>query len=163
MTEESTPANGSARIVRTLDEAGVPYRMHEHPALLTEADWRTSSFPIEASLKTWAGVLPDGTLVLAGLNGPAKLAYGALARAVGVSRSQLRPASPDDLARIGMAPGGVSPVTDDPAARVVIDEALPSTGGLFCGGGGPEATLEITLDDLLRAVPNAIRAPLSAG
>lgn len=148
-------------VTALLDAAGATYRLHEHQPFLTEADWRNSEFPEERGLKTWAGILPDGRLVLAGLPGLAKLSYGSLARSIGVSRRDLRPASSDDLARIGMAPGGVCPVATGCDVLVVLDEQLREDETLFCGGGRPELTLEISLDQLCWALVAPMRASLT--
>lgn len=92
--------------------------------------------------------------------GRARLRYGRLAAALGVPRSSLRPAGAEDLARLDMAPGGVSPVSEAPGVRLVLDASLTGLEVLYCGGGRPELSVEITPDTLLRAMPGAILADL---
>ena len=137
--------------VAVLDRAGVSYRLHHHPPVRTEADLHLTGLDVETSAKTLAFCLPDDRLVLAAIPGPARLRYGNLARVLGVPRSALRPAAPERLAALGMEPGGVGPVCDDPGVQLVLDSGL--TGSLFCGSGLPEVSVELRAADLARVSP----------
>jgi Cys-tRNA(Pro)/Cys-tRNA(Cys) deacylase len=134
-----------------LDRAGVSYRLHHHPPVRTEADLHLTGLDVETSAKTLAFCLPDDRLVLAAIPGPARLRYGNLARVLGVSRSALRPAAADRLAALGMEPGGVGPVCDDPRVQLVLDARL--SGTLYCGSGLPEVSVELAAADLVRVSP----------
>jgi Cys-tRNA(Pro)/Cys-tRNA(Cys) deacylase len=146
--------------IRTLQALGLPFRVHEHPPARTFDELHLTGLDVETSAKTLAFVLADGSLALAAIPGPARLRYAQLAAALGVSRSSLRAAGPDDLAPLDMTPGGVSPVTDIPGVRLVLDASLIDLPVLYCGGGRPELTIEITPRTLLDAMPSAILANL---
>ncbi len=140
--------------VAALDRAGISYRLHHHPPVRTEADLHLTGLDVAASAKTLAFCLPDDRLVLAAIPGPARLRYGNLARLLGVPRSALRPAAADRLAALGMEPGGVGPVCDDPDVQLVLDSRLAGT--LFCGSGLPEVSVELAAADLARVSPTAL-------
>ncbi|PFG16640.1 prolyl-tRNA editing enzyme YbaK/EbsC (Cys-tRNA(Pro) deacylase) [Propionicimonas paludicola] len=128
----------------TLSAAGLSYRLHRHPPARTEAELHLTGLDVNTSAKTLAFVLPDESVVLAAIPGPARLKYAHLARALGVPRSALRSADPDALAALGMAAGGVSPVCADPAVRVVIHQTLLDLNVLYCGSGSPDSSIEIS-------------------
>lgn len=143
-----------------LDRAGVAYRLHHHPPVRTEADLHLTGLDVRTSAKTLAFTLPDGRLVLAAIPGPARLRYGNLARALAVTRSALRPAGADRLAALGMEPGGVGPVADDPLVQLVLDSSLVGQPVLYCGSGLPEVSVELSATDLVAVSPGAVVADL---
>lgn len=155
------PPDTAAAIV--LARAGVPHQLHEHPAARTGADLHLTGLDVTTSAKTLAFELPDGRAVLAAIPGRARLRYGDLARSLGIPRSALRPLGVDALARLGMEPGGVTPVCTDPSTVLVIDRALLTHEVLYCGSGSPTVTVELATADLLALVPDAILADLTAG
>lgn len=140
--------------------AGVAYRLHHHPPARTEAELHVTGLDIHSSAKTLAFHLDDGRIVLAAIPGPARLRYGNLARALGVSRSALRPATPEDLADLGMEPGGVSPICDDASVLRVLHHTLLDHRVLYCGSGSPEVTVEIAAADLAALSPATTLADL---
>ena len=140
--------------VAALERVGVPYRLHRHPPVRTEADLHLTGLDVAASAKTLAFCLPDHRVVLAAIPGPSRLRYGNLARLLGVPRSALRPAPPERLAALGMEPGGVGPICDDPAVQLVLDSRL--TGTVFCGSGLPEVSVELAVADLALVSPAAV-------
>ncbi|NUP41568.1 MAG: YbaK/EbsC family protein, partial [Streptomyces sp.] len=73
----------------------------------------------------------------------------------------LSPAGADRLARAGMRPGGVCPVSADRAAAVVFDETISGLGRVHCGSGRPDSSIEIDTADLMAAVPTAVSAPIA--
>lgn len=146
--------------IRMLQSLGLPFRVHEHPPARSFDELHLTGLDIDTSAKTLAFTLADGSVALAAIPGRARLRYGQLASALGVSRSSLRPATPDDLAPLDMLPGGVSPVTDVPGVRLVLDSALTGLSVLYCGGGRPELTIELTPDTLRSAMPSAVLADL---
>jgi Cys-tRNA(Pro)/Cys-tRNA(Cys) deacylase len=146
--------------VRTLEALGVPFRLHEHPPARNFDELHLTGLDVDTSAKTLAFLLTDGTVVLAAIPGRARLRYGRLAAALGVPRSALRPAGPDDLARLDMTPGGVSPVSRAAGVRLVLDASLAGLGVLYCGGGRPELSIELTPSALLQAMPDALQADL---
>lgn len=143
-----------------LARAGIPFRLHEHPPARTEAELHLTGLDVDTSAKTLAFTLPDGRFVLAAVPGRGRLRYGNLARAIGVSRAALRPTRTDELAELGMAPGGVTPVCADPRVVRVLDRSLLDLSVLYCGGGSPELTIELAPADLARLEPLAVLADL---
>lgn len=146
---------------RVLAAAGLPFVLHEHAPVMGAADHALSGLDLHSSMKTLSFVLADDSVVLVGIPGPAKLSYGALARALGVPRSQVRGAPPQVIEALGMQPGGVCPFASDPAVRIVLDQAVLDMPVIYCGSGRPDVTVEITPDVLLRACPGADVADLS--
>lgn len=146
--------------VSVLARAGISYRLHKHPAARTEAELHLTGLDVDSAAKTLAFSLPDGRLVLAAIPGPARLRYPNLARALGVSRAALRPASTDALLALGMEPGGVTPVCDDAHVVRVLDRALLDFTVVYCGSGSPEFTVELAAADLFALAPVAVLADL---
>jgi Cys-tRNA(Pro)/Cys-tRNA(Cys) deacylase len=130
-----------------LEDAGVPFRVHEHAPVATVAEILGAlPFPAEEHVKTLA-FDADGRIVLAALRGSDRLAYGALARAAGVARDRLRPLPPDRVREeLGLEPGGVCPLAD--GVTVVVDRQVLELDRAFCGSGRNDATLELSPADL---------------
>jgi Cys-tRNA(Pro)/Cys-tRNA(Cys) deacylase len=135
-----------------LDAAGVPYVVHEHAPVATVAEILAAlPFPAEEHVKTLA-VEADGVVVLVALRGSDRVAYGKLARAAEVARDKLAPLTPERVrAELGLEPGGVCPLVDDPAIRVLVDAAVLGLQRAFCGAGRNDATLELRPADLVTA------------
>lgn len=149
--------------VEVLASRGVVFTAHPHPALDDARDvCATLGVALEETVKTLAFVTPQDQLVLAALPGHARLKYGALARAAGVRRADLRPASAERLAEVGMEPGGVCPVSADSAALVVFDESVADLGNVYCGSGRRDSSLELRAADLMAAVPSARNAAIAS-
>ena len=149
-------------VTEVLAAGGTSYDVVEHPPARTESELHLTGLDVEQSVKTLAFTVGDDRrVVLVGIPGPARLKYGELARALGVSRSQLRQASADVVQALGMEPGGLSPITDDVAGTVVFDAVVPAMGVVSCGGGTPTRTLVLEAADLVRASPRVIVAPVS--
>lgn len=145
-----------------LTALGVPFKLHEHPDVVAAVEVCAAlGVPLERTVKTLAFVTPEDRLVLAALPGHARLRYGALARAVGIRRTDLAPARADRLARAGMLPGGVCPVSAEPSATVVFDETVSGLGRVHCGSGRPDSSVEIDAAALMAAVPGAATAPIA--
>jgi len=147
--------------IATLSSAGIAFVLHTHPPIRTEADLHLTGLDPATSVKTLAFEIPDGSLVLVGMPGLWRARYAAIAQALGVSRSQLRPADPDRLRGLGMLPGGVSPVCADDGVIVLLDASLPGSGPVFCGGGTPDTTLEIDAGDILKVAARPIVAAVA--
>ena len=144
-----------------LAAAGIEFVVHTHPPIRTEADLPLTGLDPATAVKTLAFQLPDGDLVLVGMPGLWRAKYAAIAAALGVSRSQLRPAGAERLAAIGRRPGGGAPARADPAAIVLLDASLPGSGRVYCGGGTPETTIEVDADDILRLAARPLVAPIA--
>ena len=151
----------SSVVVEFLASRGVAVVAHRHPPVRHEADLHLTGLDPAASIKTLAFCLADDTLVLVGVPGPWRVRYAAIARALGVPRSQLRPASAERLAAVGLEPGGVSPICADPTAILLLDEVVPGMGRVYCGGGTPELTLELDSADLGRIAHRPLFAVIS--
>ena len=139
--------------------SGLPFTLHEHAATRTMDEARDNlDFDVARIVKTIAFARRDGTLVLAALRGTRRVDYARLAGLCGANRRDLAALSPAEvLERVGVEPGGVSPLHGHPAlalgglgALLLIDEdALGITPTLYCGTGRPDRTLELAPADLL--------------
>jgi Cys-tRNA(Pro)/Cys-tRNA(Cys) deacylase len=130
--------------------------VQEHVPIIGQADVeRELGLPADQLLKTMVFRTDDATVLVA-LPVRGKVHYGSLARAIGVKRSVLRQAGPEDLARIGMTPGGASPVCGvEDGVITVFDASVPEMGMVFCGSGRQDRTVEIearTLVDLVQPI-----------
>jgi len=159
MNEATQPLPGALSALRT---AGIEFRLHRHPPARNSDELHLTGLDVRTSAKTLAFSLPDGRVILAAIPGLARLRYPKLALALAVPRSALRPASADVLAELGMAPGGVAPFTSNPVAVLVLEESLTALPSLYCGGGSPELTVELSPTALLQAMPNFVLADLCA-
>ena len=152
------------RVMNLLDAlagAGIVVAVHRHPPIRREADLHLTGLDWTTAVKTLAFALPDGGLALVGVPGPWRVRYGAIAQALGVSRSQLRPATADRLAELGMEPGGITPLCDDPAVVVLVDASVPAMGRVFCGGGDAETTLEVAATDIVAFAARPVVAEIA--
>ena len=138
-----------------LEAAGVPFSSFTHAPIRTYEDIeRELDLPAERLLKTLAFRTGD-RFVLVSLPMLTPAGYGKIAKAAGVSRSKLRRAGEDDLAELGMAPGGISPLTDVADRAVVFHTPVPDMGKVYCGSGRDDETIEVdaaNLVDLVRPV-----------
>ncbi|MCE1173739.1 MAG: YbaK/EbsC family protein [Propionibacteriales bacterium] len=142
-----------------LTAAGVSYRLHEHPPARNFEELHLTGLDINTSAKTLAFTLLDGRVVLAAIPGASRLRYPKLAAALGVSRSALKPADATVLAGLGMLPGGVAPFTTA-EVTLVVERSLLELPVVYCGGGRPELSVELSPTAWLQAMPEAIIADL---
>jgi prolyl-tRNA editing enzyme YbaK/EbsC (Cys-tRNA(Pro) deacylase) len=149
-------------VIGALRAAGVEFTLHRHAPARNFYELHLTGLDVATSAKTLAFTLVDGRTVLAAIPGLAKLRYPHLASALGVSRSALRPATAETLAALGMAPGGVAPFTTDPDVVLVLERTLIDLAVLYCGGGSPELSVELSPAALLQVMPSAILADLCA-
>jgi Cys-tRNA(Pro)/Cys-tRNA(Cys) deacylase len=144
-----------------LQASGVAFSVQEHAPIIGQADAeRELGLPADQMLKTMVFRAGAATVLVA-LPARGRVHYGNLARAVGVQRSVLRRAEPDDLARIGMMPGGASPVCGADGVITVFDVSAFEMGTVFCGSGRADRTVKIeakTLIDLVRPIIAAVAA-----
>jgi Cys-tRNA(Pro)/Cys-tRNA(Cys) deacylase len=148
-------------LLEALAAAGIEVVVHRHPPIRREADLHLTGLDWTAAVKTLAFALPGDGLALVGVPGPWRVRYGAIAQALGVSRSQLRPAPAERLAAQGMEPGGITPLCDDPAVVVLLDASVPAMGRVFCGGGTAETTLEVAAADIARFAARPVVAVIA--
>lgn len=148
------------RVLQTLDALARPTGYTTYPPIRGEADLHLTGLDWTTSVKTLAFALPDGTVALVGVPGPARVQYVAIARALGVSRSQLRSAPAAAVTALGMEPGGVSPVCADADIVVLLDTKVPGMGSVYCGGGDPETTIEVDAAALLRVAVRPLTADI---
>jgi Cys-tRNA(Pro)/Cys-tRNA(Cys) deacylase len=141
--------------VDVLQASGVAFSVREHAPIIGHASAeRELGLPADQMLKTMVFRAGAATVLVA-LPASSRVHYGKLARAVGVQRSMLRRAEPDDLARIGMMPGGASPVCDADGVIIVFDVSALEMRTVYCGSGRADRTVQIeakTLIDLLQPV-----------
>ncbi|MHC5702406.1 aminoacyl-tRNA deacylase [Streptomyces tirandamycinicus] len=163
---ESLPTTPHSTALRLLEGAGAAYIVHRHEPIRTGEDILAhTAFTQENvvhSVKTLAFSSGSDSIVLASIPGPGRIRYGQLAAAVGVRRSDIRPASPEILQRLGMEPGGVTPLCADPLVTVVFDTAVTTMGRVLCGSGSSDHTLEADLSDIMKAVPQRVVADIAS-
>jgi Cys-tRNA(Pro)/Cys-tRNA(Cys) deacylase len=87
--------------------------------------------------------------------------YGAIARALGVSRSSLRQADEQRVIDLGMEPGGVSPICSDPDVVVVVDESVVGMGSVYCGGGTSTTTIAVDASAIVQVAVSPIVAAIA--
>ena len=145
---------------RTLTAAGLPYRLHRHPAARNQDELHLTGLDLDSAAKTLAFSLPDGTVVLAAIPGRARLRYGNLAKALAVPRASLRPATASALGALHMTAGGVTPVCEDPSVRLVVDRPVLSLEVIYCGSGDPDASIELSPATLRQLRPDLLVADL---
>lgn len=103
-------------------------------------------------VKSLVFALPDGPLLVIAA-GDGRLAYGELARALGVRRKALRLAAPEEAEAItGYPVGAMPPFGHRRGLRAVaVDAGLAPDALVYAGGGSREALLELRYDTLLEA------------
>jgi Cys-tRNA(Pro)/Cys-tRNA(Cys) deacylase len=138
--------------VEILQAHGVAFEVHDHVPVSTVAEiLEALPFPADEHVKTLA-FAADDRLVLAAVCGGDRIHYGKLARALGVGRDRVAPLPPERVrAELGLEPGGVCPLVDDPKVTVLLDDRVLDLRRAFCGSGRNDATLELAPGDLARA------------
>jgi Cys-tRNA(Pro)/Cys-tRNA(Cys) deacylase len=141
----------SPEIERFLVEAGVIFKVHSHPPIMSFADAKANlPFDPVAMVKGLAFRLANGTYAIIGLRADTRADYKKIADALGVRRADLKAADAEALVRdLHMEPGGVAPLPIN-GARVVFDRQVLDINTVFCGTGRTDATLEIAGNDLFR-------------
>ena len=166
MEQYPTPDNADThaavfvRLAAVLAQSGRPHAIHVHAPVRTMAEADAAQlFDVSRIVKTIAFTLRDGGLVLAALRGTRRVVYPALAGLLGVGRRDIAPLSPDEvLARLGVAPGSVSPLLADGRGRLLIDaDVLTIEPTLYCGFGSPDRTLEIAPGELAAMLGEVVK------
>ncbi len=150
--EDTDETEAFTLLAARLAACGLAYRIHEHEPARTLADARERlSFDVTRIVKTVAFGLRSGGLILAALRAVNRADYARLAALAGVNRRDLAALSPEAVsARLGVEPGGVSPLSPaGEALRFVDEDVLGIAPTLYCGLGRPDRTLEIAPRDLL--------------
>jgi len=147
------------RLADAMRQSGREHVIHAHVPVRTMAEADAARlFDVSRIVKTIAFRLRDGGLVLAALRGTRRVVYPALAGLVGVGRRDIAALSPDEvIERLGVAPGGVSPLMAGGEASLCIDaDVLTITPTLYCGMGRPDRTLEIAPGDLVEMMGGSV-------
>lgn len=139
------------RIIRSLINDGIAFQLYAHKPMRVVADIEGEPlpFPPERLLKTVLFRLKGGGWVLAAMRARDRIDYKKLAAGLGVSRSDLVAAAPDEVEQLGFQVGGVGPFPPDDQTRVVFDESVMSLEVVCCGSGKNDLTLEMGTGDLL--------------
>lgn len=158
--------------VATLTESDLEEfcRRHGVPARLHRLDVPTPTVPDAAAA---VGTEPDrivkslvflsrGEPLLVVAAGESRVSYPLLAAALGVSRKQVRFATPDEALLItGYRVGAMPPFGHRVELPTLVDEVtVPTEGAVFAGGGGLNALMEVDAA-VLHEVTGARRLPLS--
>lgn len=147
--------------VELLEDSGAAFSVIEHVPIVGQEDVeRELGLPVDQLLKTMVFRAGE-TMILAALPVHGRVNYGRLARAVGVPRGKLRQAEPDDLKRLGLEPGGASPLSAAEGVIIVFDAAVPQMGVVFCGSGRCDRTVEIEAAALI-SVERPVIAAITA-
>ncbi len=135
-----------------LRDAGIDFRVHEHPPVATVAEiLEALPFPADEHVKTLAFDTGNG-IALAALRGGDRLQFGKLARALGVGRDRLTPLTPNRVREeLGLEPGGVCPLVARDDVVVLVDCRVLVLPRAFCGSGRNDVTLELAPADLVAA------------
>ncbi|MDP2846950.1 MAG: YbaK/EbsC family protein [Humidesulfovibrio sp.] len=152
-----TPHADFEALLERVRASGLPFVLHEHAPARTMADAESLTFDTARIVKTIAFATRDGRLVLAALRGTLRVDHARLARLCGVERKDLAPLSAHSvLERIGVAPGGVSPLhgqghglVDGEVLIFVDEDVLAIAPTAYCGAGRLDRTLELAPLDLL--------------
>jgi Cys-tRNA(Pro)/Cys-tRNA(Cys) deacylase len=160
-----TTGDSAGNPIRTpidiLQASGLAFSVQDHVPIVGQADVeRELGLPVDQLLKTMVFRAGDQTVLVA-LPVHGKVNYGKLAKAIGVPRSTLRQAEPEDLARIGMMPGGASPVCGVDGVITVFDVSVLNMGTVFCGSGRADRTVEIDAKALAGLVQPVIAAVIA--
>jgi Cys-tRNA(Pro)/Cys-tRNA(Cys) deacylase len=140
-----------------LAAAGVDYTLHRHAPVVSYAEAKAAlPFDPAASVKGLVFRLPDERYAIVAMRGDGRADYKKIADALGVRRSDLKPATEAELARdLAMAPGGVAPLPLR-GATVLFDRQTLDLDVVYCGAGRPDLTLEIKRADLVRVADGAV-------
>ncbi|MCS0606273.1 YbaK/EbsC family protein [Streptomyces sp. LP11] len=149
MSQPPAEPDGVLSPVEVLRASGVPFTVLDHVPIVGREDAETKlGLATGQLLKTMVFRTADGAFVLAALPVTARVHYGRLARAAGVSRAKLRQAEPGELSLLGMEPGGASPVCGLPGVVTVFDASVTGMGTVYCGSGRADRTVRIEAADL---------------
>lgn len=148
-----------ARLASVMAQSGRAHSIHAHAPVRTMAEATALTFDVSRIVKTIAFALRGGGLVLAALRGTRRVVYPALAGLLGVGRRDIAPLSPDEvLARLGVAPGSVSPLLAEGRGRLLVDaDVLTIEPTLYCGFGRPDRTLEIAPGELVEMTGDTVK------
>ncbi len=84
-------------------------------------------------------------------------------RRVAAERLALQPASAAQArAATGFAIGGIPPLGHDRRLETVVDESLRRFATVWCAAGTPQTVFEVTVEALLKALPDAPVQDVSA-
>jgi Cys-tRNA(Pro)/Cys-tRNA(Cys) deacylase len=149
--------------VEVLESAGAEFTLMDHVPIVGRQDAEEQlGLPTDRLLKTMVFRAADGTFILVALPASGRVSYGKLSKVVSVSRANLRQANPDELALLGMRPGGASPVCGAPGVVIVFDSTVPGMGTVYCGSGRPDRTVRTEAETLVRVVQPVV-ASVTAG
>ena len=141
----------SPKVEALLTEAGVTFRLHPHPKLVTFEDAK-AALPFDPAVMVKALVfrLPDARYAIVAMRAADRADYKKIADALGVRRADLRAASAEEVgADLDMQQGGIMPMPVN-GAIVLFDRAVGELGTIYCGTGRNDVTLEIAAADLVR-------------
>lgn len=141
----------SPTVQEFLVAAGVNFEIHSHPPIVSFADAKAIlPFDPRAMVKGLAFRISDHGYAIVGMRADGRADYKKIADALGIRRSDLKAAEPDELvSMLHMVPGGVVPLPIN-GAEVLFDQQVLDLDIIFCGTGRSDATLEIKAHDLVR-------------
>jgi Cys-tRNA(Pro)/Cys-tRNA(Cys) deacylase len=150
------------QIMGMLQNSGIPYRLHTHPAVCTmDEAHRLVPHLTRNLVKTIVFKIKNGHWILAAVHKTDRIDYKKLAETVGVKRTALRSIAPDQVtSELGFQVGGVGPFQVHPESRVVVDAKLSGIGTVFCGSGLNTQTVEMDMDNLI-GLAQATVAPIT--
>src|SRR4051794_14448487 len=100
------------KIKRYLIDRHIPFKIHRHDPIVSFEDAK-ATLPFDPGLmvKGLAFALQDGHIAIVALRAVDRASYKKIADAIGIRRSDLRMASPEELEKqLDMQVGGVAPI-----------------------------------------------------
>lgn len=140
----------SEHLSQFLKNMNVPHEIIYHEETYSaEKASRVLNIDIKNIVKSVLFMSENDTPVLVVLRGDKRVAQNKLAKELGFKK--LRLATEEEVLKVtGYRPGAVPPVAHKQKVLTVVDEELPETEYVYCGGGSVGATLKIRVGDIVR-------------
>jgi Cys-tRNA(Pro)/Cys-tRNA(Cys) deacylase len=143
----------STRVTQTLDQLGIPHKLHIHerPLLSLEQAAQERGLDPTQIIRSLLFRCEEESYVLVLMAGPKRVHWPKLRRYLGVSR--ITTATSDQVREVtGYPPGAVSPFGLPPSIRLLADHSLLIHETISLGAGIPNAGVILKRDDLLNAL-----------
>jgi Cys-tRNA(Pro)/Cys-tRNA(Cys) deacylase len=143
----------STRVTQTLDQLGIPYKLHIHEKPLHSLEQAAQERGLDPTqiIRSLLFRCEEESYVLVLMAGPERVHWPKLRRHLGVSR--ITTATSDQVQEVtGYPPGAVSPFGLSSPLRILADHRLLDHEEISLGAGIPNAGVILKRDDLLNAL-----------